>query len=189
MKNHDNSYLYSPLIGNFLSWMLAFFLISLCEYINGHYAFVKGHGPVIIGLFVGVIWTTRLHAYREAERIEALKKTGGTLNHTKRFFIRGILAFLIALIPHLYGEGVNLNSVYMALFASAFMLATFWLIFDSILNYDRGKEIFYVSKWYGTSKIDLFFSRYNSPLFWLASKVLVFLLTLWAYEQSFKFIK
>lgn len=185
MRTHENSYLYNPLIGNFLSWFVALVIMSF--YVNG---VVDNPDMMLFGILAGCIWTIRLHAYREAERIEIRNIE---IDHINRFIIRAAIMLIVGQIIHFMANGRNHLDMHFTqqsfkegVFCAIYMAGIFWLEFDFILNSDRGKPLFYISKWYGTSKMDRLFSKFNSPILWLVSKILIFLLTLYLYKHSFE---
>lgn len=183
MKRH-NSYLFNPLIGNFLCWFIAFMLFTLTEYFNGNFAWIYGRsaGPIVIaGTLIGSFWTIRLHAYREAERIEIKRKT---INHSQRIMVRALLAIVVGMTIHIVAEGFHPTAYARGFACALYIGGVFWLIFDSYLNYDRGKEPFYVSSWYKSARVDRWFSRLGSPVLWLASKVLVYIATYYFYAYT-----
>lgn len=186
MKIHKDSYLYHPIAGNFLSFFAGFFILSLSTYINGSFGWIEGDGPILIGVFVAVTWAIRLHAYREAERFEIKRIVVGRTGHSIRYTLRVLIFFFIGLVIHATGEGIVIKALWMAIFCALYIAGIFWLLFDGILNIDRGKALTYVSKHYKGSRIDNLFAKINSPVLWFATKILVFLFTLWLYHQSFK---
>lgn len=181
MKTRDSIF-YNPIVGNFISAWIGFTIISLSSYINGPYGYVSGHGPVILGLFIGVVWMIRLHAYHEAYRIEVKHFD---IDHSNRFMIRCIVALGVGMIVHIMAEGVTTMAFVRSSVCAMFIGSIFWLLFDFILNYDRGKAIFYVSSYYKSARTDRFVSEHLSAWIWLVSKGVLFLFCTWLYNYSF----
>lgn len=172
-----NNILYGPITGNFLAWFVGLGIMSF--YVNGY---SDKTGLMIIGLFVGSFWTINLHAYREAERISA----GKEINHVDRFWTRSIIAGTASALIHMLAFGFSHFQ------ASSFMGwiylgAIFWLLFDTLLNYHRGKPLLYVSSYYKSSMIDRWFSKFEPQtrcLLWIGSKILIFLIAMLLYHFS-----
>lgn len=175
----QNSYLFNPLAGNFIAWFLAFCCFSLTEYFNGYGDwFYEEPRLILLGVLIGTVWSTRLHAYREAWRI--YRKV--TINHTHRFFQRTVVALLIAYAIHIAAErDFTFQVICRANACVLFIGGVFWFTFDFILNRDRGKELFYVSSWYGSAWVDRIFSKLHSPLLWLISKGVLLIGTYYLY--------
>lgn len=182
---------YERLSGNFLSWFLGFTILSMTSYVNGPYGYTDAPIVILIGFFVGSFWSIRLHAYYEAQRIA--RKI--TINHMHRLLTRSALALAIGLTFHLHAEGMDLNgrwnwpgwdAVAQGIACSLYLASIFWLQFDFILNLDRKLPLFYVSSWYNSSKVDRVFSRYNSPVLWLATKFAGFIGMSIVYLNSFE---
>jgi hypothetical protein len=181
MKTYSRSKLYHPLLGNFIAWWLALVMFTLSSYFNGRIAWVEGHITMLIGFFIGSFWTIRLHSLREAERISK----GKNIDHSERFSLRAYTAYMVPLIVHTMAEGFGRDTVIRSLACTLYIGSIFWLTFDFLLNYDRGKPLFYVSSWYRSSWLDRFFSKVGSPMLWLLSKIILFLISLWLYDKSF----
>jgi hypothetical protein len=181
-----NDFWYHPIAGNFTAWIFAAGVISMSTYINGDfYGHFDGSGPMILGLFIGSLWTIRLHAFQEVQRIKKLK-SGERLNHKLRFVIRFIVAYLIGLIVHLSGEGFTWQAFVMALAAAGYIGGIFWLLFDSTVNWDQGNPLLHIPYGYeGGSETDKFFKQHHIG-WWIASKIIVFLVTLSLYHHSFQ---
>lgn len=174
--------LFNRLSGNFLSVFLGVVVLSLSTYINGpSYGFIDGYGIMAVGLFVMFAWVIRLHAYYEAQRIA----NKIIINHGERFIRRSIVALVASFLIHVLAEGYSLHMIKVTLMGAFFIGGTFWLLFDSFLSNDRNLPILYVSSWYKSSKIDKYFSKINSPLLWVLSKIILFLLTGYLYVKSF----
>lgn len=167
--------LLDPFIGNFLAFFIGATFICLGTYTNGDYGVIDGPTPIMVGVFCCCYWMIRIHAYRESIRIKEKK----VINHTERFIIRIAIALFIGLFVHFLSTGVNSHSLMIAIACAFYIGGIFWLIFDVMLNVDRGLEPFYISNWYRTSKLDKLFFR--DPRIWLISKVMVFILSAWTY--------
>src|SRR6478672_8810621 len=141
MKTHDNNFLYSPLIGNFLAVFIGVTIMSLSTYVNDDHGIIYGHGPMLIGLFVSTVLVTWLHAYREAVRIEINHQI---INHAKRFEVRALVITLSNIAIHLLAEH-DWHSLIRAGFGTLYVGGIFLLTFDYMLNFHREKAIFYVS--------------------------------------------
>jgi hypothetical protein len=178
MKQQTSNWLYNRIVGNFMSWFIAVTIMSF--YVN---EWTQSPWIMVIGLFVGSFWTINLHAYYEAYRIEVGKEE---IDHISRFVVRLVLAIVISQLIHVLAFGfTNRMKLPMAI-GVLYLGAIFWLLFDFMLNYHRGKEILYVSSYYRTSKIDKFFRRFSDNtrlLLWVGSKVVVFVLASWAYYK------
>ena len=181
---------FSRLTGNFLSWFLGFVILSMTTYVNGPYSYTDAPIVILIGFLAGSIWSIRLHAYQEAQRIGKV-----VINHRNRLIARSALGLVIGLSFHLYCEGMDLNgawswpgwvAVARGLACTLYLASIFWLLFDFILNYDRGKALFYVSSWYQSSRADREFRKLNSPVLWLAMKLAGFIAMSIFYLNSFQ---
>jgi hypothetical protein len=179
-------FLLDAFFGGMGAFIIGTGIIATTEYINGSYGFFKSHGPIIIGVFVLATWWTIIHAKYEAKKVVQLKK-GEKLNHTVRFWYRFAIAYCIGLFIHLYGEGVTTQAFTMALACAGFIGGIFWMFFDPSINLFIGEPAFRIPEadYDGASKSDKFFSKHHIG-FWLASKVILFLITLYLYNQSFK---
>lgn len=176
MKQRNNI-LYGPITGNFLAWFIGVGIMSF--YVNDY---SEKTGLMIIGLFVGSFWTINLHAYREAWRIEA----GKEINHFDRFWTRSIIAGTAAILIHMLAFGTA-NFQAPSLGGWIYLGAIFWLLFDTLLNYHRGKPLLYVSSYYRSSMIDKWFSKFEPQtrcLLWIGSKILIFLIAMLLYHFS-----
>lgn len=164
MKQHKDNYLYSPMLGNFLSWFIAATIISF--YVNG-----KTDNVLILplGLFIGSIWTLWLHAYREAERIEIKKQR---IDHDKRFMVRAGVCFLIGIITHVLAEGLLLIAIVNGIGAGIYLGMIIWLLFDSFLSINRGLKWDYISDDPKAAFSDRLFRKHK--WLWVASKILLF---------------
>jgi len=181
MKTHDNNFLYGPLPGNFLAVFVGVTIMSLCTYINGDHGIVYGHGPMLIGLFVSTVLVTWLHAYREAIRIEINHQI---INHAKRFEVRAAVIIGANIIIHLLAERTTSGFI-RAGFGALYTGGIFLLTFDYMLNFHRDKALFYVSKAVGAAWWDRLWAKVNNPVIVLVVKILIFLLTMAAYNYSF----
>lgn len=182
MKTHDQNFLYSPLIGNFLAMFVGVTIMATSTYVNGDYGWFQGHGPMIIGLFVSTVLVTYLHAYREAIRIEINKQT---IPHTQRFWVRTGVAVGASILIHLLAE----HSVYSLIRAAAgavYIGGTFNLAFDYMLNFHRGKPLSYSSTAPGSAWFDRNIWSKLASVPKLAVKALIFLATMALYNLSFK---
>jgi hypothetical protein len=182
MKTRLPHVLIHPISGNFFAWIIAFLFFSLTKYFNGSYAWIDGYGPMATGLLIAGFWSTRIHAFREAVRIEDFKHS---INHSKRFFQRTCVALTLGWSIHILAEGWVFGAYVRGLTCAFYLGAIFWLNFDFILNNDRGKALFYVSEWYKTAWIDRFFKKFGSPVLWLISKIVLFYVALMLYMASF----
>jgi hypothetical protein len=174
MKQRNN-FLYHPIAGNFIAWFVGIGIMSF--YVNGE---SNKTGLMIIGIFVGSFWTINLHAYREAERISL----GKEINHVDRFWVRLCIGSVAAALIHLLAFG-NQYFWGAAVFGAIYFGAIFWLLFDFLLNYHRGKSLFYVSSYYKSSMIDKWFSKFNPQVrcvLWLGSKLLIFVISVLLYH-------
>ncbi len=189
--NTFKSIAYARLSGNFMSWFPGFVVLSMTSYVNGPYGYTDAPIVILIGFFVGSIWSIRLHAYYEAQRIA--KKI--TINHTKRLLARAAVGLAIGLFFHLYCEGQDLigrwswpgwDAVSRGIACALYLSSIFWLFFDPILSHDRRLPIFYVSSWYKSSKADRVFRKLNSPILWLALKIVGFISMSIVYLKSFQ---
>lgn len=180
MKTRD-SLIYNPLAGNFLGWWIGFCFMAVTTYANGAHGWVDLTWPFISGITIASLWTIRLHAYQEALRIKRKK----TIHHGQRVLQRFLIAVGIGLTIHCIAEGYTRSALIHSGLCATYMLSVFWMTFDFILNYDRGKELFYVSNWYRTSRLDKLFSKIDSPVLWLVSKILGFSIFLYLYAKSF----
>jgi hypothetical protein len=173
----QNNFLYHPIVGNFIAWFIGIGIMSF--YVNGY---SDKTGLMIVGLFVGSFWTINLHAYRESIRIAA----GKEINHFDRFWTRSIIAGTISILIHMLAFGVS-DFQSGSLFGWIYLGAIFWLLFDFLLNYHRGKSLFYVSSYYNTSMIDKWFSKFSPHvrcILWLGSKILIFVISVLLYHFS-----
>jgi hypothetical protein len=162
MKEHNSLYPLSPFqpaVGNFYSWFLAFLCFTLTKYFNGNVAWIDDQRVIVLGVFIGCFWTIRLHAYREAKRIELHHQT---INHFHRIVQRTMLAILISFAIHAAAQGISPSTFIRSGACTIFILAEIWLIFDFYLNNDRGKAILYVSSWYKSAWLDRLFNKINS---------------------------
>lgn len=174
-----SSIFYDQLVGNSAAFFLGIMFMSLSVYVNGdHYGIIDNPWPMLLGWFVWVFWTVRLHAYYEAYRIEIKHQI---INHRKRFIVRSALAIAMSLIIHILAEGFTWTMVLRAGAGALYIGGIFWLVFDIALNFDRGKHPFYISRWYQSAKVDRFFRKLNSSFLWLLSKVVLFFLTAYLY--------
>jgi len=176
--------LFHRVSGTFLGFFVGFILLSLSTYINGlDYGIWAGPTPVILGLTLSCIWFIRLHAFYESERI-MLKYT---IIHWQRVIWRTAIALFIATFIHLFGEGFTMRALWLIVTCAGYIGGLFWLLFDFLLNRDRGKELFYVSRWYTDSGMTAWLDRKFSknPVWWLVSKVVVFLISFWLYLMVF----
>lgn len=164
MKQHKDNYLYSPMLGNFLSWFIAATIIAF--YVNG-----KTDNVLILplGLLIGSLWTLWLHAYREAERIEIKKQR---IDHDKRFIIRSGVCFLIGVITHVLAEGLTLRAFANGACACVYLGTIIWLLFDSFLSINRGLKWDYISDDPKAAFSDRLFSK--KKWLWVGSKILLF---------------
>lgn len=182
---------YQRLSGNFMSWFPAVVLLSMTEYVNGPYGTLESPIYVLIAFFIGSIWSIRLHAYYEAQRIS--KKI--RINHTHRLLARSGVGLLIGIGFHWYITSMYLHghafgwpgwkAIGQGMACALYLGSIFWLLFDSILSWQRGLAIFYVSGWYKSSKADRVFRKLNSPILWLALKILGFVAMSYVYLESF----
>lgn len=176
------SVLIHPLSGNFIAWFFAAVCCATTTYVNGAHAWLDGPEPILIGLLVAGFWSTHIHAFREAVRIEDFKKT---INHRSRFVVRGIIALLIGGSLHIFAEGWVVSAYIRSVACAIYLGGIFWLNFDFLLNHDRGKDLFYVSEWYKTAWIDRWWrKRGYSPLLWLLTKIVVFIITFMLYNRT-----
>ena len=88
---------------------------------------------------------------------EHLNKNEYILNHLSRSLLRVLICLTIGLYS------IN-DSILFAL--------TFWLLFDHVLNFFRGKDIFYLGT---VSKLDIFFSK-NIALYILLKGLVLFVI-------------
>lgn len=177
------SLIYDKLIGNFLSIFFGTLVMSLGIYVNGdHYGIFEGYWTQVVGIFIASFWVIRLHAYYEAERIEIHHVQ---IDHRLRFFQRTTIAAVFSVLVHLLAEGWSVHMLRVSAFSTLYIGGIFWLLFDFMLNHDRGKALLYVSAWYGSAWLDRVFRRLHSPLLWTLSKILIFFLTLHLYVKSF----
>lgn len=171
--------LYDRLSGNFIAFFVGFTILCFSTYINGDYGNFDGPWPIVIGLSLSIIWVTRLHAYREAERMRNRIK----IIHKNRIKIRAAVAFAISAFIHLYVEGITWHSISLSFACAAYLSALFWFLFDPMLSNDRGLALLYVSKWYGSATLDLIYKGRWLP--WLLTKVVLLAVTLFVYVKLF----
>lgn len=171
MKTHKTNWLYNPLAGNFISWFLAFIIIM--PYANGW-----TDNPILfpVALFVGSFWTIWLHAYQEAKRIEIKKQW---INHSTRFLLRAAIAIAIGLLTHFLSK--TDRPLLEGFVAAIYLGAIFWLEFDFMLNYHRGRKWDYRSKNPNAAESDKIFSE--KKIWWIASKIVLFILGLMLYYR------
>lgn len=164
MKLHKDNYLYSPLIGNFASWFIAFTIMSF--YVNG-----KTDNILImpLGLLIGSIWTLWLHGYREAERIEIKKQK---INHDKRFWQRSAVCLFIGQITHVLIDGFIPMAFIKGTAATIYLGTIVWLLFDSFLSIHRNLPWIYITSDPRGAKTDRFFE--GKLYLWIISKVVLF---------------
>lgn len=179
MKLHNDNYLYSPMIGNFLSWFIAFIIMSF--YVNEK---TDNVWLVIIGMFVGSLWTLWLHAYREAERVIVKEKK---INHHKRFFIRSVVAFLIGLLTHFLMDGFQrfgYMTIVKAIACAVYLGTIFWMLFDSFYSKAAGFAWDTIPHGPGQANTDNFF--YNKKWLWVLSKIVGFILGIALYYYALR---
>lgn len=172
-----NTIFYSPIPGNFFAWFVGLGIMSF--YVNGY---SNKTSLMIIGLLVGSFWTINLHAYRESIRIAA----GKDINHVERFWVRLCIAAVASVFIHMlaFSSQFFLGS---AVAGTIYLGAIFWLLFDFMLNFHRGKSLLYVSSYYKSSAIDRWFSKFEPNtrcLLWVGSKVLIFFITILLYHVT-----
>jgi hypothetical protein len=171
--------LFNKWAGNFLAFFVGCLFLCVSTYANGSTGLWEGPTPIIIGLTLSCTWVIRLHAYREAIRIRRSEE----INHLERFIFRTVIAFIISYFIHGALRSGTLGWSIELIACMFYIGSLFWLLFDFMLNYDRHKELFYVSKWYKTSALDRVFHR--DPRWWLVSKLVLYFLALWLYVESF----
>lgn len=174
MKLHQKNYLYDPLVGNFLSWLIGFAIMM--PYIN---EWVTTPVWILIGMFVAPIWTIWLHAYRQAIQIEIKKKE---INHTTTSIVRVIIALVIAFLSHLLITCVCVDMILPALACSFYLGSIFWLFFDFFINHHRGKPWDYRSKEENAANSDKIFRE--RKIWWITSKLVIFLFALLLYYRA-----
>lgn len=176
---------YDRISGNFIAGFIGFFFCSLSTYINEDtYGVWDGPWPIIIGVTITTVWVTRLHALQESIRIKSYWMTKKLINHNQRILQRAFVAILIGSIIHLYTESINWHGIKLTLACAAYIGGIFWLIFDPILSHDRGRELFYVSKWYKSAWTDRIFK--GDARLWLTSKLVIYVCGLWLYLKVFQ---
>ena len=88
---------------------------------------------------------------------EHLNKNEYILNHLSRSVLRALICVTIGVY--------SIN-------AAILFALTFWLLFDHVLNFFRGKSIFYLGT---VSKLDIFFSK-NIALYILLKSFILFVI-------------
>src|SRR5688572_10921969 len=151
MKTYKSNILYDPLVGNFLSWFVAFLIMS--PYVNG---WVTTPWLLLVGFFIGPIWTIWLHAYRQAIKIEIRNEE---INHAVSFVVRAIVASVIAYLSHLLIVCPCVDAIIPAIACALYLGSIFWLLFDFMINYHRGKPLLYIDQGTIAAKSDNFFSN------------------------------
>ncbi len=170
-------FLFNNLYGNVTAIFFGLLVLSFTVYVNGpQFGILPGFAPIIIALTISGFWIIRLHAYMEAHRIIS----GTNIDHKKRFITRSIYCLLTGTIVHLATTDRTTHDFYLAGACALYLGSLFWLLFDFILNYDRGLYITYISKFYRTALTDKFFGKEPIAL-WVGSKVVLFLFSLWLY--------
>lgn len=184
LKRHDSTLfwqvMYHPMSGNFIGLFLGYLILITTKYVNGpDYGIFDQKWVYLLGVTVLPLWTIRLHAYREAERIYDQK----TINHTQRFCVRALIMLGAGTLIHVLLQGWGFYPVVRGIFLGAYFGSVFFFVFDPILSTDRGLPVFYVSSWYKSSDIDKFFAKVHSPTIWLLTKITLWLLCLWLYTK------
>ncbi len=163
-----NTILYSPIPGNFFAWFIGISIMSF--YVNGY---SDKTGLMIGGILIGSFWTINLHAYQEARRISE----GKDINHIERFWSRLCIAGAASALIHMLAFNFH-DFQAPSFFGWIYFGAIFWLLFDFMLNYHRGKSLLYVSSYYKSSAMDKWFSKFEPHvrcMLWLGSKILIFI--------------
>lgn len=175
MKLHSKNYLYDPLVGNFLSWMIGGLI--LFPYVNGY---SDNEGFVISAVTIAPIWTIWLHAYRQAIKIEIKKKE---INHKVSFIIRAIVALIAGVLIHLLAEQNAPGCILRGLVCAVYMGAIFWATFDFFINHHRGKPWDYIDQGKVASNSDKLFREEKT--WWITTKGVLFIFAFLIYKWSF----
>jgi hypothetical protein len=182
LKEKSSKLIYDPIVGNFIGWFIASFFIASTVYINDENGKITNNNLIIIGIMIGTLITTRLHALREAIRFEIDKKE--PTSHFWRGFFVVVISYFIGLIIHFVGDGISFQSCLNAIYAAFLIGSEYYLCFDSILNTDRGKSATYITKSKKGSISDKIFSKLPDSIekyFFIIIKVLLFIIALYLY--------
>ncbi len=147
----------SPLVLLTIAIIGGTFLASTSEIVNPGYGFFQGIEPILLGseFYILVI------AYVNAQIDARIIGSGQNVNHWLRFIVRAAMAAGFSLLAF--------GFTYEALWLTIFQGASFWIAFDIMLSRNRGRRWNYVSRWYGTSKLDLVFKGNWIP--WMTVKL------------------
>lgn len=182
LLNKAGIWIYNPLIGNFIGWVVAISFIASTHYINNEAGWTDNKWPIIVGIIIGTLITTRLHSIQEAIKIEIRNIKPKT--HFWRGVIVILISILIGCIIHFLGDSINIKSFLDSLFCAEFISSTYYLCFDYFLNYDRGKKLKYITKDEKGSISDRIFGKLSDNVeayIMLGFKLLLFTSTAIAY--------
>lgn len=172
----QNTYFYNPILAGFVSFFVGTLLAGISTYMNGA-GFIESRIPVLMCFIVTFTWPINVHAFHDAWRIEVDKNY---VNHTFRFFAKlGIFTLYAAFIHVVAERRVEAITLIRILFAIVLMQAWFWLLFDLLINYHRGKPMLYIGK---TAAIDKFFNKMSNATM-LMVKLFTFIIAFYCYYR------
>lgn len=135
----------------------AFFLIGMNTTVNYPYGLTNSYW-VVLG---GAVWLTIILAHVHAKSQARYISEGKHPNHTILFWIRVVIAMVVAYGVHRDLLNFSFSWQYVVgllktrtIRLTITMGAFFWLFFDSFLNHYRDKPLFYVSEYYRTAWLD-----------------------------------